>query len=131
MGFSGPSMDHSTPYLNSAGKGKNPKMRNAIHNSPCSSVAVGLAGRWFPLWSVELSGADPPDSACIVSNEGSPLCYSCSSALPSALRFWPEEAETQIPSDWDSGFRHCSGFDMAGPPAWFLCPISFSKSQFS
>lgn len=53
-----------------------------------------------------------------------------SPTLGSQSHVWSEEAETQIPSGRDSGLRHCSGSDMAGPPVLFLCPVSFSESQF-
>lgn len=64
--------------------------------------------------------------------EGSPSRYflPLGLALPSESPLWPEEVEALIPSGQDSGLRHCSGFDMAGPPALFLCPVSFSESQF-
>ena len=79
------------------------------------------------MWSLEPSGQTHPDSACIVSEEGSPTYYFLQLSL--ALS-WPGEAETQIPSGQDPGLRRSSGFDMAEPPALFLRPVPFSQSQF-
>lgn len=53
-----------------------------------------------------------------------------SPALGFENHIWTEEAETPIPSGQDSGLRHRPGSDIAELPALFLCPVSFSKSQF-
>ena len=82
------------------------------------------------MWSLEPSGQTHPDSACILSEEGSPTYYflQLSLAFSSESVPWPEETETQIPPGQDPGLRRSSGSDMAEPPALFLHPVPFSVS---